>query len=90
MCSGHLLLVSPGYYLLKCTGDTNFGVRIGTNLGHQIWCPGDTIFYSVQIQSCHVCYNNIAAVDRLCSEERDLIALYCSCMKSACATNHTE
>ena len=34
MCSGHLLLVSPGYYLLKCTGDTNFGVRIGTNLGH--------------------------------------------------------
>ena len=39
--------MSPGYYLLKCTGDTNFGVRIGTNLRHQIWCPGDTIFYSV-------------------------------------------
>ena len=44
VCSGHLLLVSPVYYLLKCTGDTNFGVRIGTNLGHQIWCPEETIF----------------------------------------------
>ena len=29
MCSGHLLLVSPGYYLLQCTGDSKFGVRIG-------------------------------------------------------------
>ena len=41
VCSGHLLLVSPGYYLLKCTGDTNFGVRIGTNL------RGTLFFYSV-------------------------------------------
>ena len=54
MCSGHLLLASPGYYLLKCTGDTNFGVHIGTNLGDQIWCPGDTIFYSVVTQQAKV------------------------------------
>ena len=32
----------------KCTGDTKFGVRIVTNLGHQIWCPGDTNFFTVQ------------------------------------------
>ena len=32
----------------KCTGDTKFGVRIVTNLGHQIWCPGDTKFFTVQ------------------------------------------
>ena len=44
--------VFPGYYLLKCTGDTNFGVRIGTNLGHQIWCPGDTIFFTVYSYIC--------------------------------------
>ena len=31
----------------KCTGDTKFGVRIVTNLGHQIWCPGDTKFFTV-------------------------------------------
>ena len=30
-----------------CTGDTKFGVRIVTNLGHQIWCPGDTKFFTV-------------------------------------------
>ena len=49
VCCGHLLLVSPGYYLLKCTEDINFGVRIGTNLGHQIWCTGTQFFYSVAI-----------------------------------------
>ena len=43
---GHLLLVFHGYYLLKCTGDSNFGVRIGTNLGHQIWYPG-ILFFTV-------------------------------------------
>ena len=35
----------------KCTGDTKFGVRIVTNLGHQIWCPGDTKFFTVLAES---------------------------------------
>ena len=33
----------------KCTGDTKFGVRIVTYLGHQIWCPGDTKFFTVYV-----------------------------------------
>ena len=69
VCCGHLLLVSPGYYSLKCTGDTNFGVRIRTNLGHQIWCPGDTIiFYSAWLQNLQLA---VIAVSLL---------IYCSCL----------
>ena len=47
----------PGYYLLKCTGDPNFGVHIETNLRHQIWCPGTLIFYSVAIQPHRFSHN---------------------------------
>ena len=31
----------------KCSGDTKFGVRIVTNLGHQIGVQRTLIFYSV-------------------------------------------
>ena len=48
VCSGHLLLVSPGYYLLKCTGDTNFGVRIGQTSDIRFGVRGTLFFYSVR------------------------------------------
>ena len=64
----------------KCTGDNKFGVRIVTNLGHQIWCPRDTNF--LQCNTSYVLprvYNELLLLPyRYAWDNKSVLLSYCS------------